>query len=220
MRWTKIYLGETLKTFHPSTSWTLWYIPHNNLITLDMIFKTLRPVHIYLYRIVLSLLMILTTMLGMNCEVTELVVFHPVDWIYNSISSRIVTTAIDFDPYRDALFNVNQYTLKVKQSLIDYSDTFPNSDPRYVHIINMIIYDLDSILNEITSTKLKPPVWLIIFISSGIIETKDSFYLLVYLFNFQLAQWMMKMLNQWNKIFRKYMITKLTNHKFWIMAYS
>ena len=60
--------------------------------------------------------------------------FHPAEQIYNSISSWIITTAIDFNPYRDALFNVNQYALKVKQSLIDYSDTFHNSDPRYVHI--------------------------------------------------------------------------------------
>ena len=51
--------------------------------------------------------MTLTTMLGMNCEVTELVVFHSVDQIYNSISSRVVTTDIDFNLYRDALFNVN-----------------------------------------------------------------------------------------------------------------
>ena len=60
------------------------------------------------------LLMTLTTMLRMNCEVTESVVFLPVDQIYNSISSWIITTATDINPYRDALFNVNQYTLKVK----------------------------------------------------------------------------------------------------------
>ena len=52
--------------------------------------------------------MTLTTMLGMNCEVTESVVFHSVDQISNSISSWIITTAIDFSPYRDALLNVNQ----------------------------------------------------------------------------------------------------------------
>ena len=60
--------------------------------------------------------MTLTTVLGMNCEVTESVVFHPVDQTCNSISSWIITTAIDLNPYRDALFNVNQYALKVKQS--------------------------------------------------------------------------------------------------------
>ena len=87
----------------------------------------MKIVHIYLYRILLPLLITLTTMLGMNCEVIELVVFCLVDQIYNSISSQILTTAIDFNPHRDALFNVNQYALKVKQSLIDYSDTFHNS---------------------------------------------------------------------------------------------
>ena len=91
-------------------------------------------------------------MLGMNCEVTESAVFHPVDWIYNSISSWIVITAIDFNPYRDALFNINQYALKMKQSSTDYSDTFDNSDPRYADIINMTINDVESVLSEITST--------------------------------------------------------------------
>ena len=94
-------------------------------------------------------------MLGMNCGVSELVVFHPVDQIYNSISLWIITTAIDFNPYRYALFNVKQYALKVKQSLIDYSVTFHNSDPRYVHIINMTINDVDSVLNEIISSKIE-----------------------------------------------------------------
>ena len=94
-------------------------------------------------------------MLEMNCEVTESVVFHPVDWICNNITSWVITTAIDYNQYRDALFNVNQYALKVKQSLIDYSDTFYNSDPRYVHILNMKINDLDSVLSEITSTQME-----------------------------------------------------------------
>ena len=53
------------------------------------------------------------------------------------------------------MFNVNQYALKVKQPLIAYSDTFHNSDPRYVHILNMTINDLDSVLNEITSTQIE-----------------------------------------------------------------
>ena len=60
----------------------------------------------------LPLLTLLTTMTGMDCEVIESVVFHHMDWIYNSISSWILTTAIDFNPYKDALFGVNQYALK------------------------------------------------------------------------------------------------------------
>ena len=57
--------------------------------------------------ILLPLLITLTTVLGMNCQGTESVVFHPVEQINNSISSWIITAAIDCNPYRDALFNVN-----------------------------------------------------------------------------------------------------------------
>ena len=70
-------------------------------------------------------------MIEMGCEVTESVVFHYMDQIYNSISSWIITTAKDFNPYKDALFGVNQFTLKVNQSLISYSESFHSSDPRY-----------------------------------------------------------------------------------------
>ena len=70
--------------------------------------------------------MTLATILGTNCEMTETVVFHPLDQIYSSIHSWIVTTAKDCNPYRDALFNANQYALKVKQSLGNYSGTFHN----------------------------------------------------------------------------------------------
>ena len=73
---------------------------------------------------ILPLLTLLTTMIGMDCEVIELVVFHPMDQIHNSISSWILTTAIDFDPYKDALFGISQYALKVKQSFTRYSESF------------------------------------------------------------------------------------------------
>ena len=63
---------------------------------------------------ILPLLTLLTTMIGMDCEVIESVMFHPMDWIHNSISSWILTTTINFDPYKDALFGINQYALKVK----------------------------------------------------------------------------------------------------------
>ena len=100
-------------------------------------------------------LILLTTMIGMDCKVTESVVFHPVDWIYNSISSWIIITAIDFNPYKDALFSVNQYSLKVKQSLMGYSDSFHSSDPRYSLLLNMTIDDINSVLHEITSTQIE-----------------------------------------------------------------
>ena len=97
----------------------------------------------------------MTAMIEMDCEVTESVVIYPVDWIYNSISSWNITTAIDFNPYKNALFSVNQYVLKVKQSLISYSDFFHNSDPRYSLLSNMTIDDIDSVLCEITTTQVE-----------------------------------------------------------------
>ena len=81
-------------------------------------------------------------MIGMDCEVTESVVFHSMDQIHNSISSWIITTAIDFNPYKDALFGINQYALKVKQSLISYSESLHSSDPTYSLLLNMKIDDI------------------------------------------------------------------------------
>ena len=62
-------------------------------------------------------LTLLIAIIGMDCKVTESVVFHPRGQIYNSISLWIITTAIDLNPYKEALFGVTQYALIVKQSL-------------------------------------------------------------------------------------------------------
>ena len=103
----------------------------------------------------LPLLTLLTTIKGMDCEVIESVVFHPMDWIYNNISSWIITTAIDFNPYKDALFGINQYALKVKQSLISYSESFHSSNPRYSFLLNMTIDDINLVLHEITLIQIE-----------------------------------------------------------------
>ena len=99
-------------------------------------------------------LTLLTTMIGMDCEVTESVVFHPVDWIYNSISWWIITTAVDFNPHKDALFAINQYALKVKQSLFSYSESFHSSNSRYSLLLNMTD-EMDSVLCKITSNHIE-----------------------------------------------------------------
>ena len=107
----------------------------------------------FLYRMIIPLLTLLTTMIGKDSEVSESVVFHPMDQIYDSISSCIMTTAIDFNPYKDALFGINQYAIKVKQSLISYSESFHSSDPRYSFLLNMTIDDINLVLHEITLTQ-------------------------------------------------------------------
>ena len=103
----------------------------------------------------LPLVTVLTTMIGIDCEVTESVLFHPMDKMFNSISSWIITTTIDFNPYKDALFNINQYALKAKQSLISYSGSFHNSELRYSLLLNMTIDNINSVLHEITSAQIE-----------------------------------------------------------------
>ena len=104
---------------------------------------------------IFSLLTLLTAMIGMDCEVTESVVFHPMDQICNSINLWIITTAMDFNPYKDALFDINQYALKVKQSLISYSESFCSNYPRYSFLLNMMIDDINSVLHEITLIQIE-----------------------------------------------------------------
>ena len=66
----------------------------------------------FLFRMTVPLLTLLTMLIETDCEVIESVVFHPMNWIDNSISSWILTSAIDFNPYKDALFGIYQYVLK------------------------------------------------------------------------------------------------------------
>ena len=65
-------------------------------------------------------------------EVTESVLlFHPIDQIHTSISSWILTTAIDFLPYHMALDRVYHYTYNVKISINKAFRDFQHEDPKY-----------------------------------------------------------------------------------------
>ena len=66
-----------------------------------------------------------------------------------------LTTAIDFNPYKDALSGVNQYILKVRQSLTRYSESFYSSDPRYSFLLNMTIDVIDSVYMTLPLPKWK-----------------------------------------------------------------
>ena len=103
---------------------------------------------------ILPLLTLLTMMIGMDCEMIELVVFHPMDWIHYSINSWILTTAIDFDPYKDALCGINYYGLKVKQTFTRYSELFQSDDPRY-SLPLMTMDDINSVLHKMSSTQIE-----------------------------------------------------------------
>ena len=74
-----------------------------------------------------ALLTVTTTNSG---EVTESVLFHPIEQIHTSISSWILTTAIDFMPYHIALDRVYQYTYHVKISINQAFRDFQHEDPK------------------------------------------------------------------------------------------
>ena len=73
--------------------------------------------------------------IGTNCELTESVIFQPVDHIQTSKSSWIFTTAIDFSPYLRTLNSVFNYGSDVRETLVDFTKTFYKEDPRYNEII-------------------------------------------------------------------------------------
>ena len=100
------------------------------------------------YRMMSIIFLTLTLVTITTAQTTESVVFHPVDQIYNSISSSIITTAVDFSPYQSALLNGNKYTRTVKRTMLEYYSTFKDSDPRYIQIMNLTLADLDAALEE------------------------------------------------------------------------
>ena len=79
MNWTQTYHGEKSWTFPLSSSEKLEEI--SNLLEMTL----------FLYRILLPLLVLLTAMIGMDSRVIESVVFHPMNQIHNGISSWILT---------------------------------------------------------------------------------------------------------------------------------
>ena len=91
--------------------------------------------------------------LGSRSEMTKSVIFHPIDNIHASISSGIITTALDFKPYSVMLYNVNEYAKSIKSYLMSQMPLFQYKDPRY--IFNMTLDDINMAITEISTTRLE-----------------------------------------------------------------
>ena len=113
--------------------------------------------HTYPYscRTVLTMTLMLAMTLGSSSEMTESVIFHPIDNIHTSISSWIVTTALDFEPYNIMLYNVNEYAKSIRNYLISQMPLFQYKDPRYIHLFNMTLDDINMAITEISTTRLE-----------------------------------------------------------------
>ena len=86
-------------------------------------------------------------------EVTESVLFRPIDQIHRSISSWILTTAIDFLPYHIPLDRVYHYTYNVKISINQAFRDFQHEEPKYNQLLSMTVNDLSSALDQIHITR-------------------------------------------------------------------
>ena len=68
----------------------------------------------YTCRTIVIMTLMLAMTLGSRSELTESVIFNPKDNIHTSISSWIIITALDFEPYSIMLYNVNEYVKSIK----------------------------------------------------------------------------------------------------------
>ena len=91
----------------------------------------------------------------MECrsDVTESLIFYPVEKKHTSISSWIITTTVDFEPYEIMLYNVKEYAKEIKNYFISQIPIFHHNDPKYTHLFNMTLDDTNMAINKISNTK-------------------------------------------------------------------
>ena len=80
----------------------------------------------------------------------ESVIFQPVEQIWTSKSSWIISTAIDYEPYGRALFDIRNYAISVRNNMHEFYKTFKLEDDRYMKLINMTREDLDRAIDTLT----------------------------------------------------------------------
>ena len=110
---------------------------------------------LYTCRTIVIMTLMLAMTLGSRSEMTESMIFHPIFNIHTSISSWIITTALDFEPYSIMLYNVNEYAKSIKIHLMSQMPLFQNKDPRYTHLFNMTLDDINMAITEISITRIE-----------------------------------------------------------------
>ena len=80
----------------------------------------------------------------------ESVIIQPVEQIWTSKSSWIISTAIDYEPYGRALFDIRNYAISVWNNMHEFYKTFKLEDDRYMKLINMTREDLDRPIDRLT----------------------------------------------------------------------
>ena len=97
----------------------------------------------------MSIILLLLFVVQTNCELTESVIFQPIDEIQISKGSCIFSAAVDFTPYLITLKSVFDYGTNVGETMIEFRNTFHKQHPRYMVLLNMTIDDMSLTLDEI-----------------------------------------------------------------------
>ena len=80
----------------------------------------------------------------------ESVILQPVVKIWTSKSSSIISTAIDYEPYGRALFDIKNYAISVRNNMHEFYKTFKLEDDTFIKLINMTREDLDRAIDRLT----------------------------------------------------------------------
>ena len=82
----------------------------------------------------------------------ESVIFQPVEQIWTSKSSSIISTAtvMNSNPYGRALLNIRYYAISVRNNMHEFYKTFKLEDDRYMKLIKMTREDLDRAIDTLT----------------------------------------------------------------------
>ena len=81
------------------------------------------------FRMKLLVLLLILPIHGTNCELTESVIFQPVDNIQTSKSSWIFSAAVNFTPYLRSLRSVFSYGRNVKERVVAFKSIFHRQHP-------------------------------------------------------------------------------------------
>ena len=106
----------------------------------------------------MSIILLLLFVVRTNCELTESVIFQPIDEIQTSKSSWIFSTTVDFTPYLRTLNSVFDYGTNVRETMIEFTNIFHKQHPRYMVLLNMTIDDMSLALDEILNMQTEASI--------------------------------------------------------------
>ena len=84
---------------------------------------------------------------------SDSVLFHPIDNIHTSISSWIITTAIDFTPYENEIENVFVYAKRIRDYVTDQLPIYYGKDQRSTELLNRTFSAIGLAVAELKNTK-------------------------------------------------------------------